>query len=103
MNARVCLAAIPLAAGLALGLGACGSSGPSQSYVQGQIVTWLHNNDIGAGSVSCNLPGSWTPGATFKCFVYRGSGKGLGVVNGTVLHNESGRTAWNESYNPLGG
>lgn len=91
-------AAIPVLAG-ALVLGGCGASGPSQSKVQSQILTFLHNNSVGAGSVSCNMPSNWKPGVTFKCFVYTGSSKELGTVTGTVL---TGKNSYNEEYNPLG-
>jgi hypothetical protein len=97
---RRLLAAAAIMAAAAVGVAGCGAGGPSQSDVQSQTLKFLHNNNVGASSVSCNLPSNWASGQTFKCFVYQGS-KGLGTVNSTVLSPAS-KGEWNESYTPGG-
>ena len=45
----------------------------------------------GVGSVVCNMPRVWQPGATFQCFAYSStSPEGLGVVDVTVETTQPG-------------
>lgn len=44
--------------------------GPSASQVQSEIAS-----DYGVSNVTCNMPGSWTPGTTFGCFASHASYK----------------------------
>jgi len=69
--------------------------------VQGQIVGTAPNDfDVaGVTSVSCQLPGSWTNGSAFACFVYGTAGSVLGRYEGTVEPNTSdGIYQWNGRY-----
>jgi Domain of unknown function (DUF4190) len=60
--------------------------------VQSQISGTAPNGfDVpGVGSVSCQLPSSWTVGSTFACVVYGSAGTVMGRYDGTVEPNSSG-------------
>ncbi|HVB77236.1 MAG TPA: hypothetical protein VNI34_05470 [Candidatus Nitrosotalea sp.] len=61
------------------------SHGPGPSA--GQLQSWLASH-YNVSGVTCNMPGSWTPGNTFECFANHESFKL------TVLRSQGNEFRW---------
>lgn len=95
---------------IAVAAGSSASSGPSLSDLTANVQAQITGsgtdgfNVSGVGSVVCNPPSSWQPGATFTCYAYDSSNSELGEYDGTVEPNDgSGNYRWNAHWIPNGG
>ena len=70
-------------------------AGKSLAEFEHDIVQDAQSTSQGPGlpnahSASCIMPSTWSPGQTFKCFVYNSNGGSVATLNGTVLPTRPG-------------
>jgi hypothetical protein len=72
------------------------------SSVQAQITGTGPNdfNVSGLSKLTCDLPGAWTVGATFKCDGYDFANDEIGEYDGTVQSESGNMPQWGGQWSP---